>query len=94
MIYGNEFYCCFCGKKGIPIVRKSSHSRPSGHLKKLFCLNCNKECNFCEIQPFAQNYTYEDFLLEFNYGNFNEEGTRIMPFGPFKDKLVKEGKIN
>jgi len=92
LITGNEFYCTQCGNKGLPVVRKKGAEREAGHLKKLFCLHCQKEVNFCEIQPFAQRYTYQDFLLEFEQGNFNKEGNRVMPFGKFKDKMVKEGK--
>ena len=38
-------------------------------------------------------YDYEDFLLEFNYNNFNENGERKEKYGVFKDKLKKEGII-
>ena len=71
----SDFYCVECGKKGIPIVRKQGSERESGHLKKLFCLNCKTETNHAEIRPFS-NYTYEDFLEEFNMGRF-KDGKRI-----------------
>lgn len=92
LIIDNEFYCTKCGNKGISIVRIRGKERKAGHLKKLFCLHCGTEKNFCEINPRAQKYTYNDFLLEFNYGNFDKEGNRKIPFNKFKQKLVKEGK--
>ena len=92
IILDHEFYCSQCGQKGIPIPRKKGSERESGHLKKIFCLNCGTERNFCEINPQSQKYTYNDFLLEFNNGNFDKEGNRKIPFNKFKQKLVKEGK--
>lgn len=87
----NEFYCCKCGVRGIPILRKSGQAREAGHLKKLWCLNCKEEVNFCEINPFSTVYTYKDFLLEFKYHNFDERQNRIKPYGIFKNELVKQG---
>lgn len=86
-IYISDFFCTQCASRGIPIPRKKGREREPGHLKKLFCLNCKKEVNFCEIKPFAQNYTYNDFLLEFENGNFDENGNRIMSFKNFKQKI-------
>lgn len=65
----SDFYCTQCGEKGIPIPRKGAHPREKGHLKKLYCIYCNKETNHVEINP-KTNYTYENFLEEFNLGRF------------------------
>ena len=92
MIMSN-FYCTQCGNKGFSIWRKKGGEREVGHLKKIFCLHCQKETNFCEIKPFAQKYTYDDFLLEFNHGNFDKEGNRIQSFKQFKQQLRKENII-
>ena len=88
----NNFYCTLCGTKGIPIVRQKGKEREQGHLKKLWCLKCIKETDHAEVKPDGK-YTYDDFLLEFNNGNFDENGNRILPFGIFKNKLIKEGVI-
>ena len=88
----DDFYCTQCGEKGIPILRQLGKERNAGHLKKLYCLRCGKETNFCEIKPNCTKYTYQDFLLEKECHNFDTEGNRILPFGIFKDKLVKEHK--
>ena len=73
----SKFYCIQCGKEGMPIFRRGNQRREKGHLKKLYCLNCQKEVNHAEI---ANGYTYEDFLKEFNEGNFDENGNRTVPF--------------
>lgn len=71
----SEFYCTSCGKKGIPIARKPGQQRETGHLKKLFCLYCNKEVNHVEIRPFG-SYTKDNFEEEFQLGRFID-GQRI-----------------
>lgn len=65
----SEFYCVECGNKGIPIARRISQQREAGHLKKLFCLHCQKETNHAEIRPFG-SYLYTDFEEEFKLGRF------------------------
>ena len=65
----SEFYCVECGNRGIPIARRVGQQREAGHLKKIFCLHCQKETNHAEIRPFG-SYRYEDFLEEFRLGRF------------------------
>lgn len=72
----SEFYCTYCGKKGIPIARLSSQQREPGHLKKLFCLYCQKETNHVEIKAKGQRYTVDDFQKEFLMGRY-VEGKKI-----------------
>lgn len=91
IILDHEFYCSQCGQKGIPIPRKKGSERESGHLKKIFCLNCQRETNHVECVPFTK-YTYNDFLLEFNNGNFDKEGNRIKPYNEFKRIFNNEKK--
>lgn len=66
----SRFFCCECGKEGIPIIRKNCSKRESGHLKKLFCIFCGKETNHAEIKDCDNKYTVEDFNLEFSLGRF------------------------
>lgn len=73
----SSFYCTQCGNEGIPIIRAKS-ARELGHLKLLYCTHCRNTTNHVEIRPFAQ-YTYEDFLKEFNNHNFDKNGQRIDP---------------
>lgn len=87
----SEFYCVKCKNRGIPIPRPKRR-RESGHLKKMWCLNCKSEQNHVEIIPFT-HYAYDDFLLEFEYGNFTETGSRKEKYGIFKDSLQKKGII-
>lgn len=84
----SEFYCCNCGHKGIPIIRKRGSEREAGHLKKIYCLHCNKEFNHVECKPYT-HYTHEDFLIEFNNHNFDKDGNRIMSYGELKEKIRK-----
>jgi len=65
----SRFYCTQCGNEGIPLMRKAGQQRESGHLKKLFCIYCNKEVNHAEIRD-SGGYTYEDFKKEFELGRF------------------------
>lgn len=67
----SEFYCTECGNKGIPIARKAGQHKEPGHLKKLYCLHCQKETNHAEIRPYG-SYNYEDFEEEFRLGRFFE----------------------
>ncbi len=55
----STFKCTVCGKEGIPISRKQSNQRESGHLKKIYCVHCKKETNHVEIREFD----YTDQLL-------------------------------
>lgn len=71
----SDFYCTKCGKRGIPIVRKTNQQREAGHLKKLFCLYCKESVNHVEIRSYG-SYIYDDFLEEFELGRF-VDGQRI-----------------
>jgi len=74
-IIQNKFFCTECGKQGISIIRQENQQRETGHLKKLYCLNCKKETNHAEIRE-VSNYTEEDFQKEFELGRF-DRGRRI-----------------
>ena len=90
-ILQSDFYCTQCGNKGLPVWRKKGQEREIGHLKILYCIHCNKETNHIEIRA-DQKYTYEDFKIEFEYGNFTETGERINTYNQLKE-LVKYGKL-
>lgn len=89
----SDMYCTQCGHKGIPVQRNNGRERESGHLKKMFCLNCQKEVNMVEIRDFGSGYGLDDFLLEFEGKNFNEDGQRILPYKEFRQKELKNEKI-
>lgn len=72
----SDFYCTYCGKKGIPLPRKQGQQREPGHLKTLYCLCCGKETNHAEVRGIGSAYTKEDFMLEFALGRF-VNGNRI-----------------
>lgn len=87
--FSHKFYCCKCGNQGITIARKRNQYREQGHLKKLYCLHCKQEVNFCECD---ENYTYEDFLFEFENGNFDQEQNRIYPIREFAARVNADHK--
>lgn len=87
----SDFYCVGCGTKGIPIMRKKGNEREAGHLKRIYCLHCKKEWNHVECKKFS-HYDYEDFLVEFENGNFDNEGNRKMLYGELKG-LINNGKL-
>jgi hypothetical protein len=87
----NSFYCTQCGNQGIPIWRKKNASREKGHLKKIFCLNCQKETNHVECN---NNYTYEDFIFEFKHKNFSADGQRLMTYKQLRSVIENEENVS
>ena len=87
----SEFYCTRCGHKGLPVQRNKGQQREKGHLKKLYCIYCNDVVNHIECKPDGR-YNKDDFELEYEYGNFDEEGVRIYPLGYLKE-MIENGKI-
>ena len=88
----SDFYCTICGNKGIPVFRTTKQEKEPGHLKKLFCLYCQKEVNMAEIKSIGGKYNLEDFWIEYEYGNFTENGLRKEPWKQFVSK-VRQGVI-
>lgn len=88
----SEMWCCKCGQKGISIPRKNGKYREPGHLKKIYCIHCEKDWNHVEIRPMYSDYNYEDFQLEMKYNNFDENGNRKKPYREFRNELRKEKK--
>ena len=89
----STFYCTKCGNRGLPVIRRSGAEREAGHLKKLYCIHCKEEWNFAEVRPFG-DYNYEDFLVEFRNGNFDNEGNRILPYRQFFAKLREKEELD
>jgi len=46
-IYYSTLYCQTCGLKMV-IPRKTNNRRPVGHIKTMFCSNCQKQTDFIE----------------------------------------------
>lgn len=85
----SDFYCTKCGLKNFPIIRPAGQEREPGHLKKLFCLHCQKEVNMAEVRTTGR-YHLENFWIEYEYGNFDEEGNRKEPWKQFVSKVKQE----
>ena len=86
----SQFYCTQCGQHGLPVWRRAGSEREAGHLKKLYFLNCKKETNHVECKEFTQ-YQFADFKIEYEYGNFTEEGTRKQKYGELRSD-INEGR--
>ena len=78
----SNFYCTFCGQKGMPVVRQKGKEREDGHLKKLYCVYCKQERNMVEVKE-GGRHTYETFINEFGHGNFDKEGNRVLSWKNF-----------
>lgn len=89
----SDMYCTQCGRKNIPVPRRKGKEREIGHLKKMYCIYCKKKTNMVEIRDFGSGYTLDDFLLEFEYHNFTEEGTRKLTWSEFRQHINKGGGI-
>lgn len=86
----SDFYCTQCGNKALMLPRKKSQQREPGHLKKMFCIYCQKEHNCVEVRSIGTKYRYEDFLFEFQHQNFNQDGTRKMTYGELKTYIYNQ----
>ena len=82
----SDFYCTKCGNKGIALPRKTKKIREPGHLKKLYCPYCREVVNHVECRGIGK-YDYDDFLIEFNNGNFDAEGNRKIPWRQFEASI-------
>ena len=73
----SDFYCTGCGQKGCPIFRKKGQERPSGHLKKLYCLSCKEEVNHIECKTYEE---VETFKLNFKNGVYINEAEESVSY--------------
>lgn len=83
----SDFYCTECGNKGISCARQVGQAREPGHLKKLYCVYCNKVTNHTEIRPYG-TYTKDSFDEEFELGRYSN-GNKV----PVND-LIKCSKAD
>ncbi len=90
-ITDHDFYCTRCGKKGIPVCR-TGRNRETGHLKKLYCIHCGIQTNHAECIS-GTKYSKEDFIKEFEAGNFNDEGLRIVALEEWQANLKSKDII-
>ena len=88
----SDMYCTKCGRKNIPVPRKRGQEREPGHLKKMYCIYCKKQVNMVEVRGFG-SYTIDDFLLEFEYKNFDKDGNRKLSWGDFRTHIHSGGGI-
>ena len=65
----SEFYCINCGNRGIDLMRRQSKQHKAGHMKKLYCLNCQIFCNHYECHNLED---VNKFKNKFEKGEFIE----------------------
>jgi hypothetical protein len=65
----HRFFCTSCGNEGIPIMRSTGALREKGHLKKLYCIYCQKEVNHYECGTDAE---VRKFNNKYQRGDFND----------------------
>lgn len=70
MFEEHAFYCMKCGRKGIPLARRTSHQHGRFHRKKLYCPYCKEEVNHIECK---NEIDVEEFLKNFNEGVYENE---------------------
>lgn len=78
----SDFYCTKCGKKGLTLPRVRNRARTPGHLKNLYCPYCKEEHNAAEVKQRGK-YTRDVFFIEWENGNFDEQGNRKKPYEQF-----------
>ena len=55
----HDFYCINCGKKGMPLARKTGKQKEKFHRKRLYCLNCKTEVNHIECRNQEEVETFK-----------------------------------
>lgn len=73
----HDFYCINCGKKGMPLARKTGKQKEKFHRKKLYCLNCKTEVNHIECRNQEE---IETFKMNFALGLYKEEAAESLGF--------------
>lgn len=69
----HDFYCICCGKKGIPVMRKVGHQHGKHHMKKLFCITCQKEVNHVECKNYEDVIEFEKKFKQGEYADAAKE---------------------
>jgi uncharacterized Zn finger protein (UPF0148 family) len=71
------FYCMNCGRKGIPLMRKSGFQHERFHRKKLYCPFCKMEVNHVECKTYAD---VEEFKENFEKGVYRDEAEESISY--------------
>ena len=66
----HDFYCCKCGRKGIPVQRPRNQKREKLHKKRLFCLTCGGVVNHVEV---TNEKELQKFKIAFERGDYKDE---------------------
>ena len=69
----HSFYCINCGKKGIPLQRRTGHKHGKFHMKKLYCLYCKQEVNHIECSNAVEVKKFKENFLKGVYKNDAKE---------------------
>jgi uncharacterized Zn finger protein (UPF0148 family) len=66
-----------CGRKGIPLMRKSGFQHEIFHRKKLYCPFCKMEVNHVECKTYAD---VEEFKENFEKGVYRDEAEESISY--------------
>lgn len=64
------FYCLNCGNLTYELPRRKGKQYQKGHLKKLYCPHCQKECNSYECRNEIEAYEFKE---KYANGDYKEE---------------------
>lgn len=78
----HSFYCLNCGRRGIPLMRRSARCHGSEHRKAMYCPWCKVDINHIELKTDEE---VKQFLIDFENGVYREEAETSM-------KYLKENK--
>lgn len=73
----HDFYCINCGKKGIPVFRKSGQQRGRHHRKKMWCPYCQMQINHVECRNYWEKLDFEKDFANGVYVKEAEESIRV-----------------
>lgn len=65
-----RFFCCSCGREGIPLVRRRGREREAMHLKSLWCPFCKGDYNHVECR---NDQEIKMFKEKYEAGEYNDK---------------------
>lgn len=73
----HSFYCMNCGNKVLDIPRNRGYLKGRQHCKRLFCFNCQVECNCVECYDDEDVFNFKE---DFEEGKYKELAAASIEF--------------